>query len=158
MFTLFHLIRLIAIVAGVSYGWTYGNRLLGIAGAVVGVPLGFILGNIVGWIPERLALKSSVAKLRRLSEEELRAQIRNPACCIPNLFLLELNSRGLSIDEHVIDVMYMMRSDDAARRGFGWAALTSAFPELAKEVRGYRINDPVETCIQNTMPLEKYAQ
>ena len=158
MFTLFHLIRLISILVGISLGWSCGKHLFGIIGAIIGVVLGFVLGSIVGYIPEWLVLKSIVPKLNKMSEEELRRKITDKECFIPNLILLELDSRGLSIDNHLTDVLNMLRSDDQSRRGFGWAALTSAYPELAKEVKKYNINDSVEQCIQNTMPIEKFKQ
>jgi hypothetical protein len=158
MFTLFHLIRLISVLAGLVWGWSYGRHLFGIAGAILGAILGFVIGNIIGYIPEWLALKTIVPKLSKMSEEELRRKISDPECYIPNLILLELNSRGLNIDNHLADVLNMLRSDDSSRRGFGWAALTSAFPDATKEVKTYDINDSIEKCIQNTLSLEKYVQ
>jgi hypothetical protein len=158
MITIFHLMQWGGIAAGLIYGWSYGEQWFGVIGAVTGAILGAIGGNFIGILPLWIVMKFITPKLSKLSEQELRQQVSDPECMIPNLILLELSSRNLNIENHISDVLNMLRSEDTSRRGFGLAALNSVFPNLASEIDTYSIDDSVEQCINNTLSLEKYTE
>ena len=146
MLTLFHVLKFIGFVVGLSTGVAYGARYFGIAGCVVGGLAGMYLGMLVGNIPKRMVLRSGKRELERKTVEELRTMLHIQHCMTPNLVLLELQCRGEDIRCELPVVWDMLVSDSFDQRGRGWAALRSAFPELAKKLRGYRISDSVDEC------------
>jgi hypothetical protein len=72
--------------------------------------------------------------------------------------LLELLSRGEDICAELPAVLDLLASEDFSRRGVGWAALTSVFPELAVSLSDYRLDDPVEVCRRKTDRLRAEAE
>ena len=155
MFTLFDLLILLSIVGGAILGGRAGYNYFGTIGAVVGVLTGGRGGLAIGRIPKRLALWAVRRELAAKTSDALRASLRSPDCMTSNLVLLELQRRGEAIRPELPIVLDMLVSEDTSRRGFGWAALTSAFPELAGQVRHYRINDSVDECRRKTEVLRQ---
>ena len=157
MFTLFHLLVLAGIGFGLALGASVGSKLFGIVGGIIGAALGVYLGFVVGRIPEMLVLRLVVRDFRPKSSEELRAHLHSPNCLTPNLVLLELRSRGENIRRELPVVVDLLTSEDVGRRGHGWAALTSAFPELVEKIHGYSVGDTVDECRRKTELLRQMA-
>jgi hypothetical protein len=157
MFTLFHVFVLVGGVFGFAFGLSIGAKLFGIVGGIVGALAGGCLGVIVGRIPESLLLRSLARHLKAKSTVELRAQLHGSKCLTPNVVLLELQSRGEDIRQELPVVLDLLVSEDTGRRGQGWAALSSAFPELVERIRDYRIGDSVDECRRKTEILRNVA-
>ena len=153
MLTIFHVLKFTGFVIGLSLGLGYGGHYFGIGGLIIGALGGMYLGLLVGGIPWRLALLSSKRELGRKSTEELRTMLHSPACLTPNFVLLELRCRGEDIQCELPLVLDMLTSDSFDQRGRGWAALTSAFPEQARKLQGYRISESVDECRKKTAIL-----
>lgn len=153
MFTIFHVLTLAGFVYGVIVGTRAGSALFGTVGAVVGAIVGGIVGAFVGRIPGFLMLRWLARDLGTKSTSDLRAELHDPSCVTPNCVLLELQYRGEDIRQELPVVLDLLVSDDVGRRGLGWAALTSAFPDLAKQIQDYRIGDSVDECRRKTRIL-----
>jgi len=155
MFTFFDLLKLVGVVVGIAFGVAGGARVFGVVGGITGALVGGYLGFVLGRIPEDKAMRSVVRQLRRKSVAELRAYLHSPKCPTPNCVLLELHQRGEDILQELPIVLDLLVSEDVGRRGFGWAALASAFPELAGQVRDYRIGDSIDECKRKVETLRR---
>jgi len=153
MFTLFDLIRLLAIVGGTIMLGAVGWNTLGLVGCIIGIPLGFTLGAIIGQLPLVVGLKWMSQRLDRMTDEQLVAELHDPACVTPNILLLELNRRGFAIQRELPFVQSLLASDEMHRRTAGWAALTSAFPELVGRIPGYNPTATAAECKTKCKPL-----
>jgi len=96
--------------------------------------------------------------LERKSVDELRRSLRTPKCLIPNLILLELSSRGEDILPDLPVILDLLESEEQSKRGSGWAALTSAYPDLVTTIPDYRIQDRAEVCRKNIAPLRRMTE
>lgn len=146
MFTLFDLIRLLAIVGGASVLGAIGWNTFGMLGCIVGVPLGFAIGAIIGQLPLIVGLKWMSRRFDRMTNGQLVDELHDPACLTPNILLLELNRRGSDIQRELPFVQSLLASDEMHRRTAGWAALTSAFPELVGRIPGYNPTATAAEC------------
>jgi hypothetical protein len=155
MFTFFHLLALVGMVAGAVLGARAGLAMFGILGAVIGAMAGGVVGLIAGKLPFNLALGGVARCLARQSTSELRAAWKSGSTPVPNLVLLELRRRGEDIRSELPLLLEMLVSPDVGRRCLGWAALTSAFPELMEQLRDYRPADSLEECRKNSERLRQ---
>jgi hypothetical protein len=153
MFTLCDLIRLLAIVGGTVVLAVTGWNTFGVVGCIVGVPLGFLFGAIIGKLPLMVALKWMSRRFDSMTDEQLVAELHNPACLTPNVLLLELKRRGADIQRELPFVQSLLASNEMHRRTAGWAALTSAFPELVDRIPGYNPTATVADCQAKCKPL-----
>ncbi len=153
MFTLFNLIRLLTIVGGVFALGSLGWNTLGILGCVIGVPIGFVFGSIIGQLPLVVVLKWMSRRLDRMTDKKVVNALHDPACPTPNIFLLELNRREIDIQCELPFVQLLLASDEMHRRTAGWAALTSAFPELVGRIPGYNPTATAAECQVKCKPL-----
>ncbi|MCA8999070.1 MAG: hypothetical protein KDA80_18865 [Planctomycetaceae bacterium] len=153
MFTFFHLIQLLAIVGGAALLGAIGWDIFGILGCVVGIPLGFLLGAILGSLPLILGLKWISRRFDRSTDEQLVDELHDPTCLTPNLILLELKRRGTDIQRELPFVLSLLASDDMHRRTAGWAALNPAFPELVGRIPEYRPTATAAECQAKCQPL-----
>ena len=153
MLTIFHVVGLGAGIAGAVFGGMRGAEAWGIAGSVIGVFAGGYVGLLLGGLPQLFALWCVARSLTPKTTPELRAYLRSPECLTPNCVLLELKNRGEDIQPELDFVVDLLASEDVSRRGFGWAALTSAYPELAERIPDYKLNDSVEDCRRKTERL-----
>jgi hypothetical protein len=157
MFTFFDLLKLVGVIVGISFGVAGGTRVFGVVGGVTGALVGGYLGFVLGRIPENKVMRAVVRQLRRKSVAELRAYLHSPKCPTPNFVLLELRHRGEDTLQELPVVLDLLVSEDEGRRGFGWAALASAFPELAEKLRDYRIGDSIDECKRKVEILRRAA-
>lgn len=153
MFTLFHLFVLVCAVVGFAHGLFFGVKFFGIFGGFLCALAGGYLGVVLGRIPEWVTLRSLIRNLNLMATPELKTLLHGPNCLTPNVVLLELRRRGEDIRHELPVVLDLLVSEDVARRGKGWAALTSTYPELAAQVQDYRVADPVEECRRKTEKL-----
>lgn len=153
MFTLFHALVLVGFLLGGILGARAGAVFFGSFGGVCGGIIGALAGVVVGRVPGWLVLRSLARELGSKGTAELRASLHTPGCLHPNCILLELRRRGEDIRCELPVVLNLLVSEDCARRGQGWAALSSAFPELVQQVSDYRIGDSVDECRRKTETL-----
>ncbi len=157
--TIFDIIPLYAIILGICVGVKLGT-VFGHVGAVIGGMVGGILGWF-GWRFLLMGICKWLDRKRNLSNktvEELRAMLRDPNCPIPNVALLELGIRKQNMEQELPVVLDMLISPMKQRRIRGWRTLASVFPERAKLVSDYRIDDSIEKCrekIQKLLPNPK---
>lgn len=146
MFTLFDLIQLMSPIVGAIVGAAVGGE-YGIAIGVVGALLGGFIGLKFGAIPTKMMIRSTRKDFASLTNSELEGRLVDSEW-IPNLILLELKARGEDVGKHLSFVFSLLTHDDLHCRAKGYAALLSAFPELAKNLRGYNPSDSAEACRQ----------
>ncbi len=158
MWTVFHLLRFVSISVGCVFGVTTGAEWFGVIGGVVGAIAGVFLGSVVGYIPEFLILRSISHDLRRKSTGELREYLHGQSCLTPNIVLLELKQRGEDINSELPIVFDLLESEEKEMRSHGWAALVSAFPELAQRIGDYCIGGSVDDCRRKTEILRVLAE
>ena len=144
--TLFHILPLFGPMMAAFYGMELGSKHFGAAGGISGTIIGGCLGLLCGHIPFILTLKLVSRRLGRKSTEELRTLLGDPDYYAPNTILLELQSRGEDIRQDLLVIMGMLVSTSSARRGQGWAALASAFPDLVEKIPDYRAFESADTC------------
>jgi hypothetical protein len=145
-FTIYDLFFLAAICAGIGVGGAAGAELHGMVGGAAGALAGGWIGFLVGRLPELLVLNWLASSLTTVPADELRDFLHDPDCHIHNLVLLELQRRGENIHQELGGILDMMAANDVSRRGLGWAALNSAFPDLARQLGDYSVGDSAEEC------------
>jgi hypothetical protein len=150
MFTVFHVLVIAGLVVGGAVGADVGWKLLGTAGGIVGAVVGAIAGLYLGNVPYFLVRLSIARALAAKTTAELKADLHSPDCLIPNFVLLELRRRGQDIRRELPLILDLLVSENVGRRSHGWAALTSAFPELAEQIGDYRLGDSVDECRRKT--------
>jgi hypothetical protein len=145
LFTLFgHLLPLAGLVAGATLGLLMGLSRGGFFGAVLGLAGGAVLGLICGSLPGAILRAILLFQLRRKTSGELRTSLRNGECRLVNLATSELRRRGEIVQDDidfVLDMLVSIHHDDRCR---GWAAMLTAFPELAAEIADYSPINPLE--------------
>jgi hypothetical protein len=120
--------------------------------------VGGILGLKFGRLPLFLTIKFLRRDLSKKTVEQLRAELHNPNCLAPNVLILELGTRGEKVEQELPVVLDLLCSPLRDRRIRGWHALASVFPERAKIISDYRIDDSVEKRqekIQKILPVQK---
>ena len=153
MFTVFHLFRLVGVLAGIPIGAKLGSRLGGPVGVVLGAVLGAVLGYVLSSLPELLVVRAWAREYSGKSTDELRAELHGVGCLTVNLHLLELRRRGEDINGELPFLLDLLCSDSRERRIRGWAALTSVFPDAAASIVSYHIDDPPEARRSSVAPL-----
>ncbi len=144
MFTLFDLIQLMSPLVGAIIGGAVGGE-RGIAYGVLGALLGGFIGLKIGSLPTRLMIRSARNDFAPLSIPELEDKLVD-TCWTPNLILMELKARGQDVDKHLPFVLSLLKHSHTHCRTKGYAALLSAFPDIAKSLKGYNPTDSEETC------------
>ena len=129
MFTIFDLLKLLGAAAGAVLGGGYGYQTFGWLGAVIGLPLGLLVGSfvfnlplVVGWAWMRYDLKrSSIAKLKNRLHREY---------AISHLLIAELVSRGEPPGQFREYVAGLLRSNNPLERHCGEGTAGMWFPDL----------------------------
>jgi len=153
MFTLFDLFRLASMIGGAALLGALGWRHMGIVGCVVGIPVGWILGGLIGQLPFIIGLTWIARRLQQQTNDELLDELHSGRCPTPNLHLLELGRRGYDIQRELPFIHNLLSSDDMNQRMKGWVVLTSAFPEFVEQIPDYNPTAPTEDCRINCRPL-----
>lgn len=157
IFTLFDFLGVLGAIAGAMLGGYVGGS-FGVPGIIGGVIIGLFIGRFIGNIPFILVIKQLQRKFADDSISELRKKLNDPACMIPNIILLELLSRGEDVTKDLPVVIGLLQSDETSKQGFGWAALTSAYPNLVKEIPDYQIGIPTSERQVALAPLKKFVE
>jgi hypothetical protein len=146
LFTIFELFVLIGRVFGIAVGCLIGYLVFDIFGLVGGGILGLLIGGYLGKLPGNRSIVAAHLSFKDKTNEDLRAELHQPDCELPNYILLELNYRGADIISEFPIVLDLLEDPDPGKRRKGVAAITSVFPELANQVPGYRPTDTVDEC------------
>jgi hypothetical protein len=154
MFTGFHVLMVVGLVAGLWLGWTGGKIALGTFGGILGAAVGAWLGFLMGQMPLYFGIRLYGRRFASQTTEKLKESLI-AGQAPPNLGLLELQRRGEDIRSYLPMLLDMLVAEDTSLRGFGLAALASAFPDLAKQINDYRITDSVESCRLKTAGLRR---
>lgn len=157
MITIFDMVQILSPLLGLLLGATLGAP-LGPVGAVVCGLFGGAVGLYLGRLPTLFMIRGMRRKLARFNPVELRDQLHDPKCWTPNILLLELRARGEDISTELPLVLSLMESEHQHRRTLGFAALLSAFPEVAKALRGYNPTQPIEECIRKMMEFKQRTE
>ncbi|MGV3661577.1 MAG: hypothetical protein ACO1TE_15425 [Prosthecobacter sp.] len=144
MFTVFDLVQLLGPIMGMIIGGAVGAEFSVVLG-IVGALAGGMLGLHLGWLPTKWMIMSARRKMDAFTSADLEAQL-NASCWTPNFILLELRSRGEDIGKHLPFVLDLMQHEEPFYRTRGYAALLSAFPEKAQELRAYNPTHSAERC------------
>ena len=153
MFTIFELMRLLAMMGGAAVLGIIGWDKFGIIGCAIGIPVGLIIGGMLGQLPLVFGLKWMSRRFDRMTDDDLLSELHDADCFTPNIHLLELNRRGYDIRRELPHVHALLASSEMHRRTAGWAALTSAFPDLADTIGGYNPTAPSAECQKKCEPL-----
>lgn len=158
--TIFEMVPLMGILFGILFGITVGSH-FGVVAGGFGALIGAVVGGILGRIGGRLLLMGIVQLLHRdfskKTVEQLRTMLHDPNCLAPNVVILELGTRGEKMEQELPVVLDLLCSPVRDRRIRGWHALASVFPERAKIISDYRIDDSVEKCqekVQKILPIQ----
>lgn len=120
---------------GAQSGWTRG----GLIGAIVGGLIGGVLFVIAARVTMLMILGMASLGFRKRSVQDMQSQLRDPSCLAPNLVLHELRRRDAVSAEDLTAVFDMLVDESVERRGRGWAALCSVYPELSAKIPEYSI-------------------
>jgi hypothetical protein len=153
--TIFQMAPLCLIVFGIICGAKIGSK-FGHIGLGIGAVIGGFVGWLVCWRLPLMGICKWLDRKRDLSDkavEELRAMLRDPNYKSPRLVLLELGIKGEKMENYLPIILDLLVSPFAETRRRGWLTLASVFPERAKLISDYRIDDPVEKCIEKVQKI-----
>jgi hypothetical protein len=131
MFTIFHLLQLFGIIAGIALGAQLGQWYLGLAGAIGGGFVGLLAGFVVGRLPWVIGWAWMRRDLKRSSAGDLRRRLESQYF-VSHLIIAELVTRGEPVESFRDLVVRQLNSDSPDVRRFGEANAALWFPELAK--------------------------
>jgi hypothetical protein len=138
------LLPLLGLITGLFLGGTLGAARGGLWGSILGALCGAFLGLACGRIPALVVFSVTIHGLKRISTEQLRALVRAEECRAVNIVILVLKSRGEDVHQELDLVLGMLVSIAYDERCRGWAAMQTAFPELAERIADYSPTDPIE--------------
>ncbi len=145
MFTFFHhLLPLLGLLAGAAVGWKTGWVRGGFGLGILGIVLGAILGGLVARLPGLCILWTISRQMRAQSTASLLEDLYGPLSAPVNLILLELDRRGERVHCFLPRVGELLMSPDHDSRCRGWAAMLSAYSDLAEQVSSYSPVSPAE--------------
>ncbi len=154
MITIFHVFFLFALIVGMIEGASFGWHRYGIIGVIPGAALGMLSGGIIGYIPGYFVLLITFLRFKFMPTVELRKRLHE-GDSIPNFILVELSRRGEDIYVELPVVQKLLISSEMDDRTTGWAALTSAYPELRQKMPGYHPTDSTDVCRKNCELFEE---
>ena len=153
-FTIFHVFRILGLMAGAWIGMHLGLFWFGKIGGVVGGILGAIVGAFLGHLPERWASKSIMKEITEGSNEKLKTLIAKPDWNFwHTMALLELVVRNENVESEFPRILEMLEADSVSTRIFGWDAMRIVFTERAKLIEDYDPKHPTEVCRKKASEL-----
>jgi hypothetical protein len=149
MFTLFDFLKWIAIIAGGSFGTHYGIAWSGgnIAGGIAGLLVGMAGGLLIGCLPLAAGLFYMHSRLKRTSSEALRKSLRQQYF-ISHILIEHLMKRGEDVSNEIPLFLDWMRSESNEQRKFGWVALKLVSPQMASKIDRFNPDDATEKCLE----------
>lgn len=150
MFTIFHLLQLIALVIGLIAGAYYGGNYFGWLGGILGALLGAFAGfAILGRIPFLLSFAILRCDLKQTDTATLKENLKTQFF-ISHLIIAELVRRGELVEEFRDYIFSLLQSEYFDQRRFGWQNLNIWFPELAAQVETF---DPMSPANESKTKL-----
>jgi hypothetical protein len=161
MLTLSDLIQLACAVFGASAvsGGAYRQHgvLLGLVGVIAGWIAGAVVGDVVCEFPKRRRMRKAKKALGKLRTEMIRDALYDDGYWNlgshpigrwpPSLLLFELRAREEDITRDLGRVLSLLGSESHAHRVFAFAALRSAYPQLADRImRRYNPTHSPDEC------------
>lgn len=162
--TLTDIFVVMGLLLGFCLGVEVGMVYFGPLGALGLAILLACLGGVLGVVPEWWGLyrdRHEIAEFmeredtRKKTIDELRRDLRDPRTFTVGLHLLALRQGGEDIAGELPFVLDMLGDEDRRRRGIGYGALLSAFPDLAAQIAGYCYDDPPDECRRKLEPLRR---
>ncbi len=151
--TVFHVVWLVAVVAGGVAGAALGSRLLGTAGAIGGGIVGVLVGHAAGVTPDWLNYRLMFRHITRSSNEELWKMVNVGFWDFwQTMALLQLAARGQDVRTQLPRIVKLLESDRELERMYGWDALRLVFPPETEMAAGY---DPRATTPDRSDRLAK---
>jgi len=142
---MFDAIELAVALGFLIVGGQTGFQHFGILGALVGAVLGWVVGYQIGRIPIVILKWLVVLYLRRMTTEELRANLRRPERLVNHHVFAELIRRGKDISQD-LEVVLLMLVAGYNKRIYGIKILRRYFPDLAEKLPEYDPLDSLDTC------------
>ncbi len=154
--TFFHVLWLVAVVAGGMTGAGFGSDLLGTWGAIAGGILGVVAGHVVGVLPDWLSTRLMFRHIMRSSDEKLW-QIVNLGFWnfYQTLALLQLAARGQNVRTQLPPIVKMLEAEEKLERVYGWDALRLVFTKEANVLAGYNPWHATEDCRNKVAKLKE---
>lgn len=146
MFTIFDAFELAVALGFLFVGGQTGFQHFGILGALVGAVLGGVVGYQIGRIAIVILKWLVVLYLRRMTTEELRAELRRPEREVNHHAFAELVRRGEDISQDLEVVLPMLVAGYNVKRIYGIKILRRFFPDLAEKLPEYDPLDSLDTC------------
>ena len=153
MFTLFHLVQLLAVGAGLVLGAVVGNSWFGWAGLLGGAILGAFTGIFIGRLPAAIASYYAAGEFRRMTVSDLHEYLRGPVWPAYHMAFAELARRGMDVSNDFEVVRNLLEADDISKRTHGAAILRAHFPSMAAQISDYDPNEAVEVCREKLAKL-----
>jgi hypothetical protein len=146
MITLFDLFKMMAALGLAAVGGSLGWKAAGWMGGILGGGVGLIFGVFLGGLPWKLTVWRTRRELSTKPTDQLLSELREHRTLMPNFILLELAARGHDIRAEMPVILDLLGSQEFHRRTRGWAAMCTAFPATAGEMKSYSPAHPVERC------------
>jgi hypothetical protein len=144
-FTLFGLIRIAFVMAGIVIGGSWGSAWFGSVGGFTGGALGVIVGYIIGGVPYALSIRTLQNSLDKETDLQLRDRIASgKEYYISHLLLAQLMKRGQDVTDMLPSIVDLLESESSDRRRFGWGSLKFAFPEIASKISTFHPNGDLQ--------------
>ncbi len=130
MFTLFHVFELIGAVIGGVSGLVFGQKAFGWIGALLGGPLGFYVGLVVGRLPYSVVFAWMRRDLKKCDTPTLKSRLQREFF-LSQFIIAELVVRGEPVEQFKQYVLSLVQSDSSDKRRFGEQNMRIWFPEGA---------------------------
>ncbi len=145
--TLFHLFEwggaAFGLTLGANIGYTEYGWVGGILGALVGAPMGWLLGRVpysVGrlWL-HRVLARETVDELRARLKDRVMYSLYVPV-------MEELRQRGADVRRELPVATTLLAAETAWERHHGWQLLRCFFPDVAATIPDYDPAQPAAQC------------
>ena len=153
MFTVFHLLQLLALGTGLVVGAIVGNVWFGSAGLLGGAVVGVLAGVLVGRLPLAIAAYWATSEFRKKTTGELHEYLRGPVWPAYHMAFAELSRRGEDVSGDFDVVRSLLGDDDIAKRTHGVAILRDHYPRVAELIPDYDPNEIAEKCREKLAKL-----
>ncbi|MGA2069963.1 MAG: hypothetical protein ABSG97_01325 [Sedimentisphaerales bacterium] len=133
--TIFHVLWFVAVVADTALGLWIGFRYFSTTGVIAGGIIGLAIGHIVGCLPDWISTRLFFRHIMRCSKEELRAMVAADDWKFGHtMALLRLGALGEEVRQEIPRIVDMLESDSQLIRIYGWDALRIVFTEESSAV------------------------
>jgi hypothetical protein len=142
--TIFHCLAIIFMAMGATAGFEFGRARYGTTGAVLCSVAGAITGFVVGSLPGTLGVWWVRRSYRRMSLEQLHAEMSGPVWTCRHMILTELVRRSADVGRHWKRTRDMLVSANPQERIHGLACLRLGFREEARRLGTFDAMAPRE--------------